>query len=145
MLTGRGGDSADDRAVGVEIARWLIEQDTDDLNVPSIRDKNARVREWMRQRPAAARYCLQRTALRAVAEPPGRSPHGACIMTGDDRWRRVRHAAMALSVGAFVLVWFLSAPASVVRGPVANAQAQQQPAGKVYRIGFLSQGQPPKA
>jgi putative tryptophan/tyrosine transport system substrate-binding protein len=52
---------------------------------------------------------------------------------------------MALSVGAFVLVWFLSAPASVVSGPVANAQAQQQPTGKVYRIGFLSQGQPPKA
>jgi putative ABC transport system substrate-binding protein len=52
---------------------------------------------------------------------------------------------MALSVCAFVLVWFLSAPASVVPGPVANAQAQQQPAGKVYRIGFLRQGQPPKA
>ncbi|HEV8457748.1 MAG TPA: ABC transporter substrate-binding protein [Methylomirabilota bacterium] len=52
---------------------------------------------------------------------------------------------MALSVGAFVLVLFLSAPASVVPGPVANAQAQQQPAGKVYRIGFLRQGQPPKA
>ena len=27
----------------------------------------------------------------------------------------------------------------------ADAHAQQQPAGKVYRIGFLSQGQPPKA
>src|SRR5438876_11839204 len=66
-------------------------------------------------------------------------------MTGHDFWRRVRQAAMALSVCAFVLVWFLSAPASVVPGPVANAQAQQQPTGKVYRIGFLSQGQPPKA
>ena len=66
-------------------------------------------------------------------------------MTGYDRWRRVRHAAMVLRVGTFVLVVFLSTPASFVPGPVADAQAQQQPAGKVYRIGFLRQGQPPKA
>ena len=63
MLTGLGDDSADARAVGVEIARWLIEQDTDDLSVPSIRDNNARVRKWMRQRPAAARYCFELDAI----------------------------------------------------------------------------------
>ena len=39
-----------------------------------------------------------------------------------------------LAVGALVLLAFL-----------ADAQAQQPPAGKLYRIGFLSQGQPPKA
>jgi len=65
-------------------------------------------------------------------------------MTGYDRWRRVRHSATALRLGALVLVLFLSAPGSFVPGPVADAQAQQ-PAGKVYRIGFLSQGQPLKA
>jgi hypothetical protein len=52
---------------------------------------------------------------------------------------------MAVRVGAFVLLAFLSAPASFVSGPVGDAHAQQQPAGKVYRIGFLSQGAPPKA
>jgi putative ABC transport system substrate-binding protein len=35
--------------------------------------------------------------------------------------------------------------ARVVPAPVADAQAQQQPADKLYRIGFLRQGQPPKA
>jgi putative ABC transport system substrate-binding protein len=43
------------------------------------------------------------------------------------------------------LLAFLSAPARVVSGPVGDAHAQQPPAGKVYRFGFLSQGQPPKA
>jgi len=66
-------------------------------------------------------------------------------MSGYDHWRRIRHAAMAVRVGALVLLAFLSAPASFVSGPVGDAQAQQQPAGKVYRIGFLSQGQPPEA
>jgi ABC-type uncharacterized transport system substrate-binding protein len=56
---------------------------------------------------------------------------------------RLRHAAMAVRVGA--LLTFLSALASLVFGPGGDAYAQQQPAGKVYRIGFLSQGQPPKA
>src|SRR5437899_7532911 len=51
----------------------------------------------------------------------------------------------ALRVGALVLVLFVSAPESFVPRTVADAQAQQQPAGKVYRIGLLSQGQPPKA
>jgi putative tryptophan/tyrosine transport system substrate-binding protein len=66
-------------------------------------------------------------------------------MSGYDRWRRLRHAAMAVRVGVVVHLVFLSAPASFVSGPVGDAHAQQQPAGKVYRIGFLSQGQPPKA
>src|SRR5438128_1705226 len=85
MLTGRGGDFAEDRAVGVEMVRWLIAQDTDDLNVPSIRDKNARVREWMRQRPAAARYCFELDAIHedlqwilsemdAACDPPTQRP-----------------------------------------------------------------------
>jgi putative ABC transport system substrate-binding protein len=66
-------------------------------------------------------------------------------MSGFDHWRR-RHAARAVRVGAFVLLAsFLSVPARFVSGPVGDAQAQQQPAGKVYRIGFLSQGQPVKA
>ena len=66
-------------------------------------------------------------------------------MSGYDRWRRLRRAAMAVRVGVLVLLAFLSAPASFASGPVGDAHAQQQPAGKVYRIGFLSQGQPPKA
>jgi putative tryptophan/tyrosine transport system substrate-binding protein len=65
-------------------------------------------------------------------------------MSDYDRWRRLRHAAMAVRVGAFVLLAFLPALASIVSGLVGDAQAQQQPAGKVYRIGFLSQGQSPK-
>ena len=59
--------------------------------------------------------------------------------------RQLRHAAMAVRVGALVLLAFLSAPAGLVSGPGGAAHAQQQPAGKVYRIGFLSQGQPPQA
>ncbi len=66
-------------------------------------------------------------------------------MSAFDYGLRLRHAAMAVRVGAFVLLAVLSAPASFVSGPVGDAHAQQQPAGKVYRIGFLSQGQPPKA
>jgi len=66
-------------------------------------------------------------------------------MSDYDRWRRLRHAAMAIRVGVLVRLAFLSAPASFVSGPVDHAHAQQQPAGKVYRIGFLSQGPLPKA
>lgn len=66
-------------------------------------------------------------------------------MSAFDYGLRLRHAAVAVRVGAFVLLAFLSAPASFVSGLVGDAHAQQQPAGKVYRIGFLSQGQPPKA
>ena len=66
-------------------------------------------------------------------------------MSGYDERGRLPHAARAVRLGAFILFAFLPAPASFVSGPVSNAQAQQQPTGKVYRIGFLSQGQPPKA
>jgi hypothetical protein len=65
-------------------------------------------------------------------------------MSRYDHWRRLRRAAMAVRVCALVPLAFLLAPASFVSGPVGDAQAQQQPAGNVYRIGFLSQGQPPK-
>ena len=64
-------------------------------------------------------------------------------MSDCDRWRRLRHAAMAVRVGVLVVLAFLSPPATF-SWPVGDAHAQQQPAGKVYRIGFLSQGQPPK-
>src|SRR5262245_26658180 len=43
-----------------------------------------------------------------------------------------------------VLLLGLSVLAGFVSGPVGDARAQPQPAGKVYRIGFLSQGQMPK-
>ena len=52
---------------------------------------------------------------------------------------------MVVCVGVLVILVVLSARASFVSGPVGDAHAQQQAAGKVYRIGFLSQGQPPKA
>jgi putative ABC transport system substrate-binding protein len=48
---------------------------------------------------------------------------------------------MLLRVGVLVLSAVLSALASFVSGLVADAQAQQQPAERVYRIGVLSQGQ----
>ncbi len=63
-------------------------------------------------------------------------------MSGFDRWRRLRFAAVR--VRAFVLLAFLSVSAGFILGRVGDVQAQQQPGGKVYRIGFLSQGQPPK-
>ena len=66
-------------------------------------------------------------------------------MSAFDYRRRLRHAAMAVRVAALALLAFLSAPASFVAAPIRDAQAQQQPAGKVYRIGLLSQGQLPKA
>ena len=74
-----------------------------------------------------------------------RSPSKGVQMSAFDFGLRVRHAAVAVRVGAFVLSAFLSAPASFAIGPVDAAPAQRQPGGKVYRIGFLSQGQPPKA
>jgi len=73
------------------------------------------------------------------------APGRVVEMSAFDYGIRLCHAAMAVRVGGFVLLAVLSAPASFVSGPVGEAQAQQQPAGKVYRIGFLSQGQPPKA
>jgi putative ABC transport system substrate-binding protein len=64
----------------------------------------------------------------------------------NDQGRRVRVAltAMAVCAGTFVSSLVL-APAGFVPWPVAQAEAQGPSAGKVYRIGFLSQGQPPKA
>lgn len=52
---------------------------------------------------------------------------------------------MAVRVGAVIVVALLSELAGFILGPVGEARAQPQTAGKVYRIGFLSQGQPPKA
>ena len=49
---------------------------------------------------------------------------------------------MALRVVALIVLAFVSLPGRVGPGP---GHASAQPAGKVYRIGFLSQGQPPKA
>ena len=43
---------------------------------------------------------------------------------------------------ALVLLALLSAHAGF--GPTPAAEAQDQPPGKIYRVGFLSQGQPPK-
>ena len=57
---------------------------------------------------------------------------------------RLRRATMAARVRVFVFFALLSALFSFVTGPAGEAHAQQPPAGKVYRIGFLSQGQPPK-
>jgi putative ABC transport system substrate-binding protein len=51
---------------------------------------------------------------------------------------------MAVRAGALASSLILT-PASFVPWSVARAEAQEPPAGKVYRIGFLSQGQPPKA
>ena len=66
-------------------------------------------------------------------------------MSAVDHRLRLRPAAMAARAGALALLVFLSALAGFVSGPVGDAQAQQQPAGMVYRIGLLSQGPPPKA
>jgi putative tryptophan/tyrosine transport system substrate-binding protein len=48
---------------------------------------------------------------------------------------------MAVRVVSLVVLAFLSALAGFASTPIGDAQAQPQ----VYRIGFLSQGQPPKA
>jgi putative tryptophan/tyrosine transport system substrate-binding protein len=52
---------------------------------------------------------------------------------------------MSTRVDALILVFlFLIAPAGVVALPGAAAHAQERQAGKVYRIGFLRAGPPPK-
>jgi ABC-type uncharacterized transport system substrate-binding protein len=66
-------------------------------------------------------------------------------MRGSDRRRRLRHAGTAARVGVLILLAFLSAPTGLAPWPVGEAHAQAPPEGKVYRIGFLSQGQPPPA
>ena len=50
----------------------------------------------------------------------------------------------AARVGALVLLAVVSATAGLVFGPAGAARAQQPLAGRAYRIGFLSQGKPPK-
>ncbi len=66
-------------------------------------------------------------------------------MSGCNHRGRLPRAAWAVRVGALVPFLLLSAPGSFLSGPVRDAHAQHQPPAKVYRIGFLSQGQPPKA
>ena len=67
-------------------------------------------------------------------------------LTGCYRWRRVPKLAMSMRVDAPILVCLLLfATASVVAPSGAPTHAQGHPAGKVYRIGFLRQGQPPEA
>jgi ABC-type uncharacterized transport system substrate-binding protein len=65
-------------------------------------------------------------------------------MNSFGHWLRRRPGWLAVRAAAFVLLAFLSTPAGFGSRAVGHAQAQQQPAGTVYRIGFLSQGQPPK-
>ena len=50
-----------------------------------------------------------------------------------------------ISIAGVACAAQLSAPGSFLSGPFGDADAQQPPAGRVYRIGFLGQGQPPKA
>ncbi len=52
-------------------------------------------------------------------------------------------AAMVRRVAALVLLAVLWALEGLV--PIGDAHGQQQPAAKVYRIGYLSQGEPPAA
>jgi putative ABC transport system substrate-binding protein len=65
-------------------------------------------------------------------------------MNSADHWLRRRPAAVLARVGALVVAAFLAAHAGSISRPVSDALAQPRPAGKLYRIGFLSQGQPPK-
>lgn len=58
---------------------------------------------------------------------------------------RLSRAAWAVRIGTLVLFVLLSASGRFLSDPVRDAHAQQQFPGKVYRIGFPSQGQPPKA
>src|SRR5262249_27825897 len=85
----------------------------------------------------------------AVLAPAGdreRSPHSSYKqLTGCHRWRRARKLLMSTRVDAFILVFlFLIAPAGVVALPGAAAHAQERQTGKVYRIGFLRAGSPPR-
>jgi putative tryptophan/tyrosine transport system substrate-binding protein len=62
----------------------------------------------------------------------------------DSRFRRGERPDSRMG-RRLVLVVVLSALLGVVAGEFDDARAQSQPAGRTYRIGFLSQGQPPKA
>ena len=61
------------------------------------------------------------------------------------RWPTVSWQRTGARVGALVLLVLLAASGGFVVGPGDDAHAQQPAAGKFYRIGFLSQGRPPKA
>jgi len=63
MLTGRGGDAGEDRAFAVGVLKWLMSNDADDLSAQTSRSDNARVRDWMKQRPAGAMYCFELDAI----------------------------------------------------------------------------------
>ena len=65
-------------------------------------------------------------------------------MSPRDHWLTVRPPGALVRVGALVLLAFLSGFAGFVWEPVGDARAQHPPAETVYRIGFLSQGPPPK-
>jgi len=43
--------------------KWLISNDADDLSPQNIHSENARVRDWMKQRPAGAMYCFELDAI----------------------------------------------------------------------------------
>src|SRR6266702_177809 len=58
------------------------------------------------------------------------------------RWRRVRRPA--ISIRALILVFSFLFLASFLALTGAAAHAQTPQAGKVYRIGFLRAGPPPK-
>ena len=46
-------------------------------------------------------------------------------------WCRGCHSSMVIRVGPLILLALLLAPTGLVSGPAGDAQAQQQPAGKV--------------
>src|SRR4026209_636075 len=85
---------------------------------------------------------------RAVSLPPrtraARSPAQSPDVTKTEA--RVRTTTTwPARAGVRVLLALLAALIGAATARVGEAQAQERPAGKVYRIGFLSQGQPPKA
>src|SRR5438034_10184568 len=63
MFTGRGGHLGDARAFTVEVLAWLGSTSPDDLNPQKIDSENARVREWMDERPDGVRYCFELDAI----------------------------------------------------------------------------------
>lgn len=100
---------------------------------------------------AGSNFALERTAgsrsLAAAAQRSVRRTSGATIeLTDYYRWRRARRSAVSIRVDTVILVLlFLFTPASFVALLGAPAHAQEHQAVKVYRIGFLRAGQPPKS
>ena len=66
MLTGRGGDAGEMRAITVGVFDWLMSNDEDDLSWQNIRSENVRVRDWMCQRPSGAIYCFELTRFTRI-------------------------------------------------------------------------------